>query len=77
MTCFWNALDRAANEGVRVYGLSDYCVDIPEDIREKTTVSEGGALPGIQATVMLGYANMKEEEIEEAVRRLGRAWHSL
>lgn len=71
------AIDQAANEGVRVYGLSDYCVDIPEDIREKTTVSEGGALPGIQATVMLGYANMKEEEIEEAVRRLGRAWHSL
>lgn len=64
-------IERAAEAGVRVYGLSDYCVNIPSE-----NSGENASYRNMPPTVILGYANMKEEEIEEAVRRLARAWHA-
>lgn len=52
----------AARAGVRVYGLSGYYVD--------TAVS----CP--PATVILGYAGIASEQLEEAVTALARAWTS-
>ena len=54
------AIRRAAQEGVGVYGLSRYYVG-------------ESALPEVH-TVILGYANLSEEEIREAVKCLERAW---
>lgn len=51
---------RAREAGVKVYGLSDYYVEPPKFEKE--------------AVVILGYANLKEEEIKSAVERLRRAW---
>lgn len=52
----------AAEKGVKVYGLSEYYVD-------------GRKTGGNQETIiLLGYANMKEEKIKEAVRLLRDAW---
>lgn len=51
---------RAAQEGIKVYGLSDYIVDQGEKRGE--------------ATILLGYANMPEEQIKEACTVLGRIW---
>ena len=56
------AIHRAAAEGVGVYGLSGYYVG-------------EAAVPEVH-TVILGYANLSEEEIREAVKRLVRAWLS-
>ena len=53
---------QAAEEGVKVYGLSEYFVE--EDRRKK----EKGAV------ILLGYANMGEDKIKEAVHRLEKAW---
>ena len=53
---------QAAGEGVKVYGLSEYFVE--EDQREKEK----------EAVILLGYANMGEGKIKEAVRRLEKAW---
>ena len=50
---------RAAQKGVRVYGLTEYYIE-PQ--------------AGKQATILLGYANMNEEKIQEAVRILDEAW---
>ena len=50
---------RAAQKGVRVYGLTEYYIE-PQ--------------VGKQATILLGYANMNEEKIQEAVRILDEAW---
>ena len=49
----------AAEEGIRVYGLSDYQIH-----------------PGKpdQATILLGYANLTEGEIREAMGRLVELW---
>lgn len=52
-------IQSAARRGIRVYGLSDYFVG------EKS--QEG-------ATVLLGYANMPEDRIEEACEVLCRIW---
>lgn len=52
------AVARAKQEGVKVYRLSD-CRIGPEQE---------------QSTVILGYANMEEEQIREAAKRLGKAW---
>lgn len=49
----------AREHEVRVYGLSDY------DIADSQSQNQ---------TVVLGYANMTEEEIKEGVRRLKEAW---
>lgn len=53
-------IQKAAEQGVAVYGLSRYYV--------------GEAKLPDQATVILGYANLKEEEIREAVKHLKKAW---
>lgn len=53
-------IQRAAEKGVKVYGLSEYYVDGKE--KEGETV------------ILLGYANMNEENIREAVKLLGEAW---
>lgn len=54
------AIRRAAAVGVRVYGLSEYCVE--------------GYVPDGPPTLLLGYATLKEEEIMEAARRLEKVW---
>lgn len=52
----------AAEKGVKVYGLTEYYVDDRK-------------IGGNQETIiLLGYANMKEEKIKEAVRLLRVAW---
>lgn len=52
-------IDRAAGKDIRVYGLSDY--------RIKETISE-------KATILLGFANLSEEQIQNAVRQLVACW---
>lgn len=54
------AVKRAAKEGIKVYGLSEYCI-------KKDTVSE-------TATVLLGYATLSKEQIQEGMKLLGEAW---
>ena len=54
------AVRSAAAEGVAVCGLSRYYI--------------GGEQPAESSTVILGYANLSEEEIRSAARRLARAW---
>lgn len=54
------ALTKAKEVGVVVYGLSNYYVEPAEE--------------EIRPTVILGYANLREEDIVEAVRRLAVAW---
>lgn len=53
-------IQRAAEKGVKVYGLSEYYVDGKEKAGE--------------TVILLGYANMNEEKIREAVKLLGEAW---
>ena len=51
----------AAKAGVRVYGLSEFCV--------------GEMAPQWKAdTVALGYASLRMEQIEEGMKRLRDAW---
>ncbi|HIZ81896.1 MAG TPA: PLP-dependent aminotransferase family protein [Candidatus Mediterraneibacter pullistercoris] len=50
----------ASEKGVKVYGLSGYYVDGPRTADE--------------TVILLGYANMREEKIKEAVSLLGEAW---
>lgn len=52
-------IDRAAEAGVKVYGISSY------EIEERA---------GEAATIILGYANLDWHEIEEGVHRLRNAW---
>lgn len=52
-------ISRAGKEGIRVYGLSEYYV-APE--------------PDSPATILLGYANMQEENIRKAVGILRNIW---
>ena len=52
-------IDRAAKEDIRVYGLSDY--RIKENCKEK-------------ATILLGYANLTEEQIRKAAKLLRDCW---
>ncbi|MCD7957557.1 MAG: PLP-dependent aminotransferase family protein [Lachnospiraceae bacterium] len=54
------AIRRAAERDVRVYGLSGYYV--------------GDARKHLQDTVLLGYANLSEQEIHDALSRLRKAW---
>ena len=53
-------IEKAAKQGVRVYGLSEYCVKDNEDSTGK-------------AVILLGYANMNEERIRAAVQLLCKA----
>ena len=52
-------IQRAADKDVKVYGLSEYYV--------KQQMQK-------PATILLGYANMQEKSIVEAVRLLKEAW---
>ena len=52
-------IEQAGREGIRVYGMSDY--RIRKD-REK------------EATILLGYANLTENQIKNAVRILRDCW---
>ena len=54
-------IEKAAKQGVRVYGLSEYCVKENEGNTGK-------------AVILLGYANMNEEKIRAAVQLLCKAW---
>lgn len=56
-------IQAARREGVRLYGLSDACVE-PEKLA-------GMALGG---TVLLGYGALEEQEIGEGIKRLKKAW---
>lgn len=55
-------IERAKENGVKVYGLSDSCVD--------------GISPG-KATVLLGFGALTEAEITEGIRKLKEAWLQL
>ena len=50
----------AKEQGIKVYGLSDYCIE------------EGRKEEG--ATILLGYANLSEDEIRDAAEVLNRVW---
>ena len=52
-------IDSALDHDIKVYGLSEYCVE-PE------------ARYGV--TILLGYANMKEEKLKEAAAILAQIW---
>ena len=52
-------ITRAEQAGIRVYPLSEYCVDEMD----------------YPPTVILGYATLSEEEIREGIALLGRAWN--
>lgn len=52
-------IKRAREKGIKVYGLSEYYIDSQDKNH---------------ATVLLGYANMNEEKIKEAVQILNEAW---
>ena len=52
----------AAEEGIRVYGLSDYQIHPGKPD---------------QATILLGYANLTEGEIREAAGRLAEVWREF
>ena len=54
-------VEGAAGAGVRVYPLSEYCIDRQEH----------------PPTVLLGYAGMEENGIREAVRLLAEAWNGI
>lgn len=54
------AVTKAKAAGVRVYGLSDYCI----------------GHESAEPTVILGYANMEEEKIRKAVELLRGAWRA-
>ncbi|MCD8022811.1 MAG: PLP-dependent aminotransferase family protein [Lachnospiraceae bacterium] len=54
------AIQQAAAQGVHVYGLSGYYV--------------GDARKTARDTVILGYANLSEQEIHDAALRLRQAW---
>ena len=53
-------ISKAAEKGVKVYGLSEYYVD--------------GKESGGETVILLGYANMNEERIREAAKLLAEAW---
>lgn len=60
---------KAAEKGVKVYGLSGYYVDGDNGRREHREESRRK-----ETVILLGYANMNEEKIKEAVALLGEAW---
>lgn len=57
------AVQRAKEDGVRVYGLERYCIGAATD------PAQGG-------TVLLGYAGLSEEEIAEAAAILKKCWNA-
>ena len=61
---------RAKEQGVKVYPLSAYMTGEQGFSGEM----EAKVPAGQDATIILGYATLKEEEIAEAVGRLAKAW---
>lgn len=55
-------IERAKRQGIRVYGLSDYRI-----LKEREE----------KATILLGYANLTEEQIKEAITLLAKCWEDL
>lgn len=55
-------IERAKTRGIKVYGLSEYYVE-PQ--------------PDAPATILLGYANMSEDKIVEAVEILADVWNDF
>lgn len=58
-------LKRAMEEGVRLYGLSDACME----------EEHGGELP-FKNTVLLGYGALEKPEIFAGIEQLKKAWHA-
>ena len=54
------AVEAAKREGVKVYGLSEYCTQLPKC----------RTIP----TILMGYATLSEKQIQEAAGRLAAAW---
>ena len=54
------AVDAAKSVGVKVYGLSEYCIEPLQKRREPT--------------ILMGYATLSETQIQEAVSRLEKVW---
>ena len=59
-------LEKAAQRGIKVYGLSEYFVGDRKEKEEQMRKKE--------AVILLGYANMGEQKIQEAVKLLKEAW---
>ena len=57
------AVQRAKEDGVRVYGLERYCIGAAAD-------------PAQRGTVLLGYAGLSEEKIAEAAAILKKCWNA-
>ena len=55
-------IELAKKSDIRVYGMSDYRV---------------GEENSRKATILLGYANLSEEQIKEAARTLCKCWGSI
>lgn len=55
-----NLMEKAAERGVRVYGFSGYFIRQPKKVE--------------QGTVVLGYANLSEDEIRAGIALLSEAW---
>lgn len=58
-------IKKAKEQGVKVYGLSDYFIQTNENQRKEKE----------HATLILGYASLSEKEIKEAISRLKKAWN--
>jgi len=56
-------IERAWEAGVKVYPLSEYCIDKKNIDKKK-----------YEPTVLLGYATMSERDLKEAVKILKQAW---
>ena len=57
------AVERAKRAGIQVYGLSQYQILEKEKIQEKN-----------RETVLLGYATLRDEEIEQGLEMLKNLW---
>lgn len=55
-------IQEALSHNIKVYGLSEYYIDSP---------------PKDQATILLGYANMTEENLQKAAGILNRIWNKF
>ena len=53
-------VQRAADRGIRIHPLSRYCHSVPP----------------LPSTVVVGFAGLTEEELEQAAKRLKEAWKS-
>lgn len=67
---------RASHFGVIVYGISSYYHTVAHEkdrfSYEEKSVSIAEKIP--EKTILLGYAALTDDEIEEGVKRLARAW---